>query len=503
MDKNTLTREKIHSQEIKGHNLKKTNHLQLLPATLYRDTVVISNSPILTATYPPLTRKSISLDNEFPIVNISLEEIASPERRNQIAEKLSDFVNTNPASSTAIGLLPSSNGTTTLLVASRENAIKGSRLEGVYGVIGRLANSPALKAIAKQSNESYSIKPFNNNGKVMELTLPGKITDYTLQQILSEGSQPNQMSLVEELIGNIPKGQRAVLLIGGPSGSGKSSIIKELKEYAKDRQIVPFAGDMYFLDADDTNLPKTSLGRTHWNNPGAMHFDEMSNDIVKLIKEGNVELPVYNFNDPKPGGWRTPVETTGYRENRKTPVQLGSDDILVLDSIHAMNPKLVETLQKNGVSFVSIYLDSSCAEERLVRRLVRDFHERSRETDQTIKDWDQTTFPGEVEFIRPTILQINPKRDLFLTRKFPTDLRISREELNSKIKLFAKYGIEPSYEALAAPNDLMMVFAQKEVNRFEKIINTPASTPEEKKKASAGLDRLRKAPDSVIVDKPV
>lgn len=124
---------------------------------------------------------------------------------------------------------------------------------------------------------------------------------------------------------------------------------------------------------------------------------------------------------------------------------------LVLDSIHATSPEIMGHLEELGLSFVAVYADSAQPEDRLLRRIVRDYESRGgRAPEETIRMWDLTTWPGEVEFVRPTILNLDPVEDLFLVTQFPDDLGLSREELEERSRLLADLGVPPTYEAYAA-----------------------------------------------------
>src|SRR5690606_5036552 len=97
------------------------------------------------------------------------------------------------------------------------------------------------------------------------------------------------------------------------------------------------------------------------------------------------------------------------------PISLGAEDLLVIDSLHAANEEIVSHLNKLGLEHATIYMDSPQADDRLLRRMVRDYeHRGGRLPHESFDIWDLTTWPGEKDFIRPTILQMDPAKDVFL-----------------------------------------------------------------------------------------
>lgn len=452
-------------------------------------------------TQKPLARKQeekfqlVPGREQFAFMSVRPKEVATEKGRQWTASQMLNYMRKWPSLSAVISIVPNKQGDTDLIVASKEKAIEGSKLAGIYEVMQYLLSSPIIKEAARKYPTKFTVvKPFDSEGKLMAIRLPGPHTFETVTKALQEGGKPNQLDQLKQLIENLPQGRRVALLVGGPSAAGKSSLIDQIKEFAGNRKVTVFPGDMYFKDADDPNLPKTATGSPYWDDPRAMHFDEMCEDIAKLVRDGSADIPVYNFKDVRPGGWRIPgVTTTGFREDKRKHLEMESDSILVIDSLHATNKDVIEKLKSLGLPHTSIYLDSTQAEVRLLRRLIRDYQKRSRSPQRTLSDWDLTTFPGEIHFIRPTILQLDPAQDLFLITKFPKDLSLSREKINQKVKLLDQYGLEPSYPAFATPDAEIANFARSEAMRLKEILKSPTATESEKAKARLALQKIETA----------
>lgn len=431
----------------------------------------------------------------YAITRVSAEEASTAQGRSAIAERLINDMKPYPSVSAVIGMLPSRDGATELVVASRDGSVAGSELGGAWRLMRDLSSSPTVKAEGAAHPQPFQTAvPFDDAGKTLKIRVPGSSTEETLTQELREGGRPNQAEMLASLIENLPKGVRVAVLMAGPSAAGKSTLASQIRQHAGDRHVAEFPGDMYFRDADDPALPKTPSGGVYWDDPQAMHFDEMAESIARLVKDGHADIPVYDFSGVRAGGWHQPgVTGKGLRTDKITPLDIGSDDILVIDSLHAANTQVIDRLRALDLPHVTVYLDAERAEDRLVRRMVRDFDARGRSPQETLSDWDASTFPGEVHFVRPTLLNLDPGHDLALVNKFPNDLGLTREALDHKVAQLDRLGLAPSYEALRADDASLPAFARTEETRLRAIADD-ASTPEATRiKARGAADRIAQA----------
>lgn len=331
-----------------------------------------------------------------------------------------------PSLQAVVGFGPDQNGNTTALVAGRPQDVQAVSLQGMHKVLARLASSPELKLRAQQYQVGYQparvIAP-----EVVRVRLPGAYDAAGLQKTLADGFQPNPSGLGVEL----PPG-RVALLVGGPSGAGKTTLAERLGGMLPDRKVVTLQCDMYYRNWEDPDYPKTATGTKFWDNPEAMHMDELSRDIATLLRTGRAEVPVFDF-------------ATGKRKPEKQTVELGENDVLVLDSIFATDPKIVGALE--GLPHATVFVDTEKGEDRLVRRIVRDYAHRGAAAQFTFDCWKETTLPGEVQFVRPALLTLDPAHDSVYRSQMPQDRGLSVDQIARRVGQLQDR--PPTYEAFA------------------------------------------------------
>ena len=175
-----------------------------------------------------------------------------------------------------------------------------------------------------------------------------------------------------------------MVLITGPSSSGKSTFCKRLSVQLKACGLRPvsFSTDDYFVNREDT--PKLPDGRYDFDNIAAVDCATRERDLVALLAGKKVEIPEYNF-------------TTGKREYNGKRLQLGEGKVLLIEGIHALNPKLTALVPDSSKykvyisTLTSISLDDHnwipTRDNRLLRRIIRDYNKGAYTAQQTISQW--------------------------------------------------------------------------------------------------------------------
>lgn len=192
------------------------------------------------------------------------------------------------------------------------------------------------------------------------------------------------------------KGTKFVM-IAGPSSSGKTTFSHRLSIQleAIGLRPHPIAVDNYFVNRVDS--PKDEKGNYNYEILECLDLEQFNKDMTALMRGERVELPVYNFKK-------------GEREYKGDFLQLGQEDILVIEGIHCLNDRLSYALPKE--SKFKIYISAltqlnidehnriPTTDGRLLRRIVRDARTRGSSARETIRMWPSVR-KGEEENIFP------------------------------------------------------------------------------------------------------
>lgn len=188
-----------------------------------------------------------------------------------------------------------------------------------------------------------------------------------------------------------------VVLIAGPSSSGKTSFANRLCIQLQVLGIRPhkISLDDYFIERDKT--PVDENGKKNFEHINALDLPVLNRDLKALIAGETVELPSYNF-------------VIGKREYHGNYIQLHEGEILVVEGIHGLNDMLTAEIpqEQKFKIFISamtqLNVDDhnriSTADSRLIRRMVRDYQFRGRDAAETIRTWNDVT-DGEAQNIFP------------------------------------------------------------------------------------------------------
>lgn len=215
---------------------------------------------------------------------------------------------------------------------------------------------------------------------VNNIVIEGKIKEFIeLNEIKQNNDLLKIASEIEKNLNNIK-----LVLIAGPSSSGKTTTSKKLSLYLKNKGINPFvlSTDDFFKNRIDT--PKNENGEYEYDIPEALDIDLFNEKLTSLIKGEETLLPTYNF-------------LTGEKEYKHPPVSLKNRDLIIVEGIHTLNEMLTSKIdRKNKLKiyispFTPLDLDRhnhvSTVDLRLIRRLVRDYRTRGYDAEETLKNW--------------------------------------------------------------------------------------------------------------------
>ena len=218
-----------------------------------------------------------------------------------------------------------------------------------------------------------------------------------LIQVAEALQQKKVVQIAEEIHNRYRCGALRIVLITGPSSSGKTTITKQLsiQLMACGLRPVSVSTDDYFVNRLDT--PLLPDGSYDFDNFDTVDHDAMQEDLVRLINGEEVQVPEYNF-------------VTGIREYNGKTLRLTPGTVLLVEGIHALNPALTERIPESAKfkmfinTIVSISLDNhNCiptSDNRLLRRIVRDYNMGAFSARETIRNWPNVR-RAEVKWIYP------------------------------------------------------------------------------------------------------
>ncbi len=245
------------------------------------------------------------------------------------------------------------------------------------------------------------ISPFRPEGKIfqvqkesqewaekMDISYVGDLNDHITKEgisnilLVQEALQEAKISDIAQRI--VLEGNKKFIMIAGPSSSGKTSFSHRLsiQLLAHGMKPHPIGVDNYFKNREETLLDE--YGEKNYECLEAIDVEQFNKDMLALLRGERIELPVFNFK-------------TGHREYKGDFLQLGPEDVLVIEGIHGLNDKLSYALPAE--SKFKIYISAltqlnidehnriPTTDGRLLRRIVRDARTRGTSAKDTIARW--------------------------------------------------------------------------------------------------------------------
>ena len=257
--------------------------------------------------------------------------------------------------------------------------------------IPKYKHHPKLFEVFKESKEVMKLMNLETSVDLNNIITTGKIGDLIK---ITETLYSNKLLTVAKKIANDSKIK--IVLIAGPSSSGKTTTTKKLSMYLRSFGLNPkmLSMDDFFVEREDT--PKKPNGEYDFECLEAIDLELFNKTMDKLLKGEKVILPIFNF-------------ITGEKEFTEE-MQLDKNDVLLIEGIHCLNPSILSNIDSNKK--LKIYLSAlteinidednriSTTDNRLIRRLIRDHYTRGYEPHETLDLWDSVR-EGEEKYIFP------------------------------------------------------------------------------------------------------
>ena len=213
---------------------------------------------------------------------------------------------------------------------------------------------------------------------------------------LAEANYNSQLAKTADIIFN-KKGKVKIVLLAGPSSSGKTTTARKLEVYLKARgfKTHSISTDDYFLNRIDT--PKKPNGDYDFESLRAVDTDLFNKHLIKLLAGEKVLIPEYNF-------------VLGEREYKGRTLQMGENDIIIIEGLHALNPEL--TIAIDDSNKFKIYISPltqlnidnhnriHTSDTRRLRRIIRDNKYRGWNAADTLRNW-KNILEGEEQYVFP------------------------------------------------------------------------------------------------------
>jgi uridine kinase len=292
------------------------------------------------------------------------------------------------------------------------------------GVLIQLPSPQHPDRVERHETDDKIFAAFEEEGVIMKAFGIGYIGD--LDEVVERDGGSAIIHVIEErhrrsiegLSRKITESGKRIILIAGPSSSGKTTFTKRLIEQFESRgkKALYLGTDDYFFDRDEA--PKDRKGRYNYEGLDALDVELFEKNMVALLSGKKVDVPRYDFID-------------GEKKFGERIEKLGKNDVVFIEGIHALNDKLSDEIPEDEKFLIYISpltqlnIDDhnrvSPTDVRLIRRICRDSRMRGNSAEETLSRWKKVS-DGEAVNIFP----FNNKADAVFNSAIAYELCVLR-----------------------------------------------------------------------------
>lgn len=251
---------------------------------------------------------------------------------------------------------------------------------------------PGMFEAFQEYREWAKIMKVENSVDLNRVISTGKISDLIR---IDETLQSNRLLMLSRRI-NENKDKIKIVLLAGPSSSGKTTTSRKLCMFLQSFGLHPkvLSMDDYFVEREEN--PKDENGNPDYECLEAIDLKLFDSQLSDLLKGKDVTIPTFNF-------------ALGKKEYRDK-LTLQSDDIIVIEGIHALDPKILTNIPRENKfkiyisPLTELNMDNqnriSTTDNRLLRRIIRDNRTRGYDVEHTLRSWASVR-EGEEKYIFP------------------------------------------------------------------------------------------------------
>lgn len=257
----------------------------------------------------------------------------------------------------------------------------------------RIVESPLYKVFEERTDFLDVIKVRS----VYELNK--KVIDGDMEDIIRVSEAEHNRKFAELLQDIEKKGHKKIILVAGPSASGKTTFSKRLTVNLRliGYNPIVISMDNYFKERVDTPLQEN--GEYDFETVDALDLKLFNKDMKNLFNGKKINMPEFNF-------------VTGCKEYPGNFLKLGEKDVLIVEGIHALNPLILKDVDDKLKYKIYIapmttlnvddYSKVSTTDTRMLRRILRDYTKRGNDVEKTLSMW-ANLMKGESKYITPYI----------------------------------------------------------------------------------------------------